>query len=150
MKDIKNYEGLYAITSCGRVWSYRSNKFLTPVSNGRGYLKITLSKDGQKKQHYIHRLVGEAYIANPNNLPQINHKNEIKTKNYINNLEWCDNQYNNDYSHSKAVYCVELDKTFHSIVDAANELKIDRGNISRCCRGQRKTVNGYHFKYWEV
>ena len=96
MRDIKDYEGLYAITSCGRVWSYRRKKFLKP-GNSRGYLTVTLCKEGQQKTYSIHRLVAEAYIPNPEGLPQVNHKDECKTNNCINNLEWCDGVYNVNY-----------------------------------------------------
>ena len=75
MKDIKGYEGLYAVTSCGRVWSYRRNKFLAPATIKSGYNYVNLYKDGKKKFCRVHRLVAEAYIPNPDNLPQVNHKN---------------------------------------------------------------------------
>lgn len=86
MKDIKNYEGLYAITSCGRVWSYRNQMFLKPANAGKGYLKVGLSKNGFLEQCYVHRLVAEAYIPNPLGLPEVNHLDEIKSHNYVNNL----------------------------------------------------------------
>jgi hypothetical protein len=90
MEDIKGYEGLYAVTSCGRVWSYRSKKFLKPKEDKNGYLSVGLRLNGKQDRRYIHRLVAEAYIPNPAALPQVNHKDEIKSHNYINNLEWCD------------------------------------------------------------
>ena len=96
MRDIIGYEGLYAITSCGRVWSYKRNKFLAPREKD-GYLNVHLYKDGISKEFLVHRLVGLAYIDNPNNLPEINHKSEVKTENFVNNLEWCSSKYNNTY-----------------------------------------------------
>lgn len=96
MKDITNYEGLYAITSCGKVWSYKSKKFLKPYFNG-GYASVALSKNGKLTYPLVHRLVAEAYISNPDNLPQVNHKDEDKAHNCVNNLEWCDATYNNNY-----------------------------------------------------
>ena len=96
MVDIKNYEGLYAITSCGMVWSYRKQRFLKPYNTGR-YLVVELFKNGCGKQFKIHRLVAEAYLPNPYNLPCVNHKDEVKTHNWINNLEWCDYSYNINY-----------------------------------------------------
>lgn len=102
MKDIKGYEGRYAITSCGRVWSHISQRFLKPAEWGRkgsGYKRVTLTNaNGEQKHHLIHRLVAEAYIPNPNNLPQINHIDENPSHNWVGNLEWCDNYYNETYN----------------------------------------------------
>ena len=88
MKDIKNYEGLYAVTSCGKVWSYTHKRFLNPQCNGH-YYQVNLSKDGKTRHHFIHRLVAEAYLLNPNSLPQVNHIDENKANNAVTNLEWC-------------------------------------------------------------
>ena len=152
MKDIKGYEGLYAITSCGKVWSYRAQKFLKPTKGTCGYLIIVLHKNGERKTCLIHRLVAEAYIPNPENKTDVNHKNEIKTDNYVNNLEWTTHKENMYYGTlkvriTKPVYCEELDKYFPSINEAAHQLGIDQGSISKCCRGNRKTCGGYHWRY---
>lgn len=88
MKDIKNYEGLYAVTSCGRVWSYTHNRFLNPQSNG-AYYQVNLSKQGKTQHLFIHRLVAQAYLDNPDGLPQVNHIDENKANNAVTNLEWC-------------------------------------------------------------
>lgn len=96
MIDIKGYEGLYAVTSCGKIWSYRKGAFLSPINNGK-YLYVELWKNGKRKRERIHRLVAQAYLPNPNNLPQVNHKDEVKTHNYLGNLEWCDASYNINY-----------------------------------------------------
>lgn len=152
MKDIKGYEGLYAITSCGKVWSYRSQKFLTPRLRKDGRLQVHLSVDNSVKNFLIHRLVAEAYIPNPTGLPQINHKDENPTHNYINNLEWCDSEYNVNYGTrnqriSKKVFCVELDKEFDGVRTASRELNVDASSITRACKGKVKTAGGYHWKY---
>lgn len=154
MKDIKGYEGLYAITSCGRVWSYKSNKFLKGTPDKDGYLKVTLVKEGQRVNFFIHRLVAQAYLPNPSNLPQINHRDECKQHNYINNLEWVTAKTNANYGSrnkriGKPVYCVELNKTFDSQTTAANELGIDVRGISKCCTGTYKTSGGYHWRLAE-
>ena len=158
MKDILGYEGLYAITSCGRVWSYRYKKFLSPFLRTDGYLAVGLYKDGQQKSIAIHRLVAEAYIPNPLGLPVVNHKDEEKTHNWINNLEWCDMKYNSNYgtgkeraakARKKQIYCVELDRVFDGAVDACKELGINAGNLSSCCRGRKQTCGGYHWRYVE-
>ena len=151
MKDIKGYENLYGITSCGRVWSYKSKRFLKPQDN-KGYLRVELHKDGVAKKYSIHRLVAEAYIPNPEGKEQVNHKDEIKTHNWVGNLEWATAAENTNYGTrnqrvSKAVYCVELDRTFPSQSNAARELGLYPNNISRCCNGSLKTTGGYHWRF---
>lgn len=96
MLDIKNYEGQYAVTPHGKVWSYQSKKFLSSKSkNSKGYPKVMLFKRGKNRKYYsIHRLVASTYIPNEYKKPQINHKNGIKTDNRVENLEWCTNREN--------------------------------------------------------
>ena len=156
MKDIKGFEGLYAITSCGKVWSYRNKKCLKPYKQSKGYLAVSLYKDGTQKKYNIHRLVAEAYLPNPNNLPQVNHKDENKTHNYINNLEWCDNTYNVNYgtrnkrvgrARSKTVICVETNIVYYSPTEVEQTLGIDASSIHKCCKGKRHTAGGYHWRY---
>lgn len=152
MRDIKGYEGLYAVTSCGKVWSYRSQKFLKSNINRGGYEYVVLSVGDERKTLTIHKLVAEAYIPNPLGLPQINHKDEDKTHNYLNNLEWCDAAYNMNYGSrtektQKKIYCVELDRTFNGLREAARELNLHHNLISRCCQGKQKTTGGYHWRY---
>ena len=159
MKDIENYEGLYAITRDGKVWSYKSNKFLKPVLDKDGYHKVNLCKDKKMKTFRIHRLVAEAFIPNPKGLPQVNHKDENKNNNCVENLEWCDAKYNMNYGTrteraakklSKPVYCEELDRVFDGARQAARELGINNGNIVKCCKGKQKTTGGYHWRYAET
>ena len=146
MKDVIGYEGLYGITSCGKVWSYINNQFLTPYDN-HGYKMVRLYKDGEEKGKYIHRLVGEAYIPNPQNLPEIDHINENKEDNSVKNLQWLTKEDNIRKSKSKKVYCVELDRIFDSQKQAALELHLEQGNISRVCNGKARTTGGYHFNF---
>lgn len=108
-KDIPGYEGLYKISNYGRVKSlkrYRPNgsksqlvpeKIMKGTDNLCGYLVVTLSKSSKTKKSYIHRLVGIAFLPNPFNLPEINHKDEDKSNNKIENLEWCSSLYNTNY-----------------------------------------------------
>lgn len=92
-KPIKGYEGLYYITESGEVYSSIQNKWLKQTINPNGYPMVGLQ--GEKK--LVHRLVAEAFIPNPNNLPQVNHKDENKKNSHVNNLEWCTSKYNNNY-----------------------------------------------------
>lgn len=157
MRQIKGYEGLYAVTSCGKVWSYRRKKWLKLIDAKDGYLKVNLyDKFGDMKTYQVHRLVAEAYLDNPDNLPEVNHKNEKKDNNWLNNLEYCDHIYNSNYATRneriasktrKPVYCVELDTVFEGVVIAARETNTRQDGISGCCLGRQKTANGYHWSY---
>ena len=156
MKDIKGYEGLYAITSCGKVWSYRRGRFLKSTFDSSGYLQVSLHKNGKRTCYKVHRLVAKAYLPNPENKPQINHKDENKTHNYINNLEWCDSTYNNNYgtrneragrTRGKTVICVETNIIYYSPAEVKQTLGIDASGIHKCCKGKRHTAGGYHWRY---
>ena len=103
----------------------------------------------------MHRLVAEAFIPNPDNLPQINHKDENKLNNCVDNLEWCTAKYNinfgtgidrRKYGNAVKVRCVETGKVYNSTVDAGLDVKIDRRTISKACKSIKYTAGGYH---WE-
>lgn len=147
MRDIPGYEGLYGITSCGRVWSYRAKRFLKPFDNGKGYLRVSLRKDGKRKDFLVHRLVAETYLPNPDNLSQVNHKDEDKSNNALPNLEWCTAVYNINYSLAKKVICVETGKIFESVNEAAEAVNRNAKTLSNHLRGRKKTCAGLHFKY---
>ena len=117
-KDIEGYEGLYQVSNIGRVRSldrcvernggisFIKGRILKPARCGRqcNYWFVGLSKNGKVKQHYIHRLVAQAFIPNPENLPEVNHKDERPENNCVDNLEWCTALYNLTYNdrHIKA------------------------------------------------
>jgi len=87
VKKIPNFD--YAVAPDGRVWSYKTNKYLRPSLNHRGYCTINISNKEKKKNFLVHTLVAKLYIPNPKNLPQINHKDSNKQNNCVANLEWC-------------------------------------------------------------
>lgn len=157
MIDVKNYEGLYAVTSCGKVWSYYTNKFLSiKIRKQDGRAEVNLRKDGKNKSFFVHRLVAEAYIPNPSGLPEVNHKDENPQNNNVNNLEWCDRDYNQHYgtaiermgkSKSKAVFCVELNQEFYGTREAERQTGVAHSSISSCCKGKLKSAGGYHWRY---
>ena len=94
-KDIKGYEGLYKISNKGRVYNIKLKRFMGHESNK--YMCVELGKDGKYKNYKVHRLVAQAFIPNPDNLPFINHKDENKLNNCVENLEWCTREYNVNY-----------------------------------------------------
>lgn len=160
MKDIAGYEGLYAITPYGEVWSYKRKRFLKPSTNTGGYFQVLLYKDGKRYCRFVHRLTAEAYLDNPENLPQVNHKDEVKTHNWISNLEWANAKYNNNFGtrndriakaminnpkRSHRIRCVETGEEFPSISECARNLGISQGNLSDHLHGRHKHVNGLHF-----
>ena len=172
-KDIKGYENLYQISNLGNVKSlnYRctkKEKLLKLCKDSDGYLNVNLCKDGKSKTMKVHRLVAEAFLDNPYNLPQVNHINECKTDNRVENLEFCDNRYNINYGTrnervsiavskanknniklSKKVICVETNIVYPSTRDIERQLGFYHNNISNCCKGKYgyKTVGNYHWRY---
>lgn len=114
--DIKNFDN-YQVTDDGRVWSKKSNRWLKPIKSQDGYLRVKLCfGNGKYINVAVHRIVAKAFIPNPMNLPQINHKDENKANNSVENLEWCDSQYNNTYNdrHLKCAHKVKESNTIRS------------------------------------
>lgn len=150
-RDIKGYEGLYQVSNMGNVKSLRKNHLLTPNNTGNGYFQVTLSANGKKTNHLIHRLVGSVFLPNPYNLPCINHKNCDRSDNRCENLEWCDYQYNTNYSVSKPILQYTKDGEFvrkwKSIISVEKNTNYNNAHISKCCKGVRKTAYGYVWKY---
>lgn len=132
-KDITGYEGLYLVSSLGRVQSLiKKDKplILTPVKIGHKpknlYLAVNMSKDGKQKQQAVHRLVALHFIDNPHHHPIINHKDENTFNNCKDNLEWCTNQYNQEFSLSKLLY--SFIKPDGEVVHIKNLRKYSREN----------------------
>lgn len=110
-KDIPNYEGLYQVSNLGRVKvldryvnsGIKNNNKVKRKSrilkqhNKQGYFEVTLIANNKRKYYKVHRLVAQAFIPNPNNYQQVNHKDENKLNNCVDNLEWCDAKYNCNY-----------------------------------------------------
>ncbi len=101
----------YTIYSDGRVYSRLSKKFLKPNANHGGYLSVELRRKGKKERRLIHRLVASAFIPNPANLPQVNHKDEHPSNNDVSNLEWCTAKYNMNYGFGAKTRHLKIDYT---------------------------------------
>ena len=159
-RDIEGYEGLYKISNKGRVKSlYKgSERILKLWDNGRGYLRVYLTKENTSKYIRVHRLVARAFIPNPHNLPEVNHKDENKKNNYVENLEWCDRRYNVNYGSrnervSKKILQYSKSGEFIREWQGAREVErvlgIDNSHINACCRGKQKSAYGFIWKYKE-
>lgn len=185
-KDIEGYEGCYQVSNLGRLKSLertvkgnnggvyvKKEKILTPTINSSGYYHTILRKDGRNVHVYIHRLVAQTFIPNPDNLQQINHISEDKTNNRVDNLEWCSAKYNTNYgtanerrretlkqnpyfknlnlrnavSHKKII-CIETNEIFNSAKELSNILGVDIRRIRYCCkRFIKSSINNLHYKY---
>ena len=159
-KDVAGYEGYYKVSNKGNVFSVGrrgadGRKYggttLKPAHNGRGYFYVALYKNGTSERKSVHRIVAEAFIPNPNGFSEVNHKDEIKTNNYVENLEWCTRKYNVNYgtaieratqTQSKKVMAVNVETgevlTFNSINEAGRK-GYNSGNVSLACRGIYKS-----------
>lgn len=161
MKEIwKQFETNYAISNLGHIKNVNTSRILKLRKSHNGYLKTNISVNGKIKTIFIHRLVAETFIPNPGNLLQVNHKDENKTNNCVNNLEWCDAKYNRNYGTAterimqkrrKTVYQYDMSgnliKQFKSNREASRILNINSGMISQVCNGKRKSYKGFIYKY---
>ena len=178
-KSIEGYPN-YEVSNLGNVRSlnyHRENKikFLNPyVSNG--YQIVSLCKDGKQKRFLVHRLVAQAFISNPNNHPEVNHKDENKQNNCVDNLEWCTREYNINYGtrteqvkqhsnkpslgkfgkehhRSKIVYQYTKDgvfiKNWYGTCEIERELGYNKRHISSCALGKIKSAYGFIWRYKE-
>lgn len=158
--DIIGYEGLYQVSNLGKVKSmnYRNTgkeKIMKPSINTFGYQFVGLWRNGKLKYITVHRLVAMAFIPNPKNLPQINHKDEDKTNNCVENLEWCSAEYNVNYGtrnerykkkYPHRVLCVETGEIFSSLKEVEDKKGFMRQIIKRACKYKSKKAFGFTWR----
>ena len=162
-KDIQDFEGKYQISDLGRVKSlYNDNgykktyreKILKYSIKKNGYCQVILVKNRKRYSKNIHRLVAQAFIPNPNNLPCVNHKNEIKSDNVVGNLEWCTISYNTRYSCGVKINQYSINNLFinswNNIAEISDKLKISRTSINNCLNDRSKTAGGYIWRHADV
>lgn len=164
--DINCYEGLYRVSSYGRVKSLKRpwvvrDTILKLSWDKDGYLQVHLYKNNIPSTQKVHRLVAEAFIPNPNNLPQINHKKEFeKDNNHISNLEWCTQEYNQNYgtrskrsedAHCKPLFQYTIDGTFikkhRSMSDIHRDLGYSKTALTYAIKNKNGLYKGYIWKY---
>ena len=149
-KPVKYYEGSYEISNYGRVKSiertvYKQDgvtvcghikeHYVTQHDNGHGYLFVNLWKNNKSKREYVHRLVALTFIDNPDNLPQVNHKDEDKQNNCVENLEWCTQKYNNTYG-TKLERQVYTSKNNGVYAETSKRMKSSNPNKGQWKRGK--------------
>lgn len=163
-RDISGYEGRYQVSNLGRVKSLPGksrgksfgNKVLVQFEGKYGYAIVNLSR----KSHLVHRLVAKAFIDNPNNYRCVNHKDENKKNNTVDNLEWCTYKYNSNYgtrneriSKNGGRPIVQYDlqgnfvKRWRSIAEVSRFYGVRRTTICGCCAGRQHTSCGYVWRY---
>ena len=149
----------YLVFADGNIYSIRNQKMLRPKAHRGGYLQVAIPYSPNKKKYpTIHRMVAEAFIPNPENKPEVNHINGIKTDNRVENLEWVTHSENENHcfkelSH-KAAHPVEMYskdgvfiRRFYSMHEAQRQTGVWQGNIYKVCTGKIKSSGGYIWKY---
>lgn len=146
--------GLYQVSTKGQIKSLNIRKGRILKQHTQcGYLYVGLSKQCKAKLYLVHRLVAEAFIPNPDNLPEVNHKDENKLNNRVDNLEWCDAKYNSNYGtrnkrKSKPIQCIETGKIYWGARELERQTGILHNNIAKAIRNNT-IAGGYHWQYVE-
>lgn len=187
-KSVVGYEGLYEVSNLGRIKSLARQETFTSAlgkivkrsrkgriiiqSESKGYSRAHMCKNGIVKIALVHRMVGVAFIPNPNNYPEINHKNGIRSDNRVENLEWCSksqnirhcydvlkrkvspnviNVYGGDHPASTPILQYDLNGNFlrewPSAIEIQRALNVNSPNIIACCRGKQQTCGGFSWKH---
>lgn len=170
-KDIVGYEGHYQVSNCGRIRSIKhgEEKFLKPNDAKKGYLQVTLYKDGVRRSHNIHRLVAVAFVPNPEGFPEVNHMDENSFNNCAVNLEWCTAKYNSNYGTRGTRISAKITGIgglpviaendnghtieFPSVCNAAKYFGVTHGPVQRCVKMNIENpihrIKGYIIRFKE-
>lgn len=157
-RRVKGYEDTYVVSSTGCVFRIIGSMLrpLRTYQHTRGYLKVDLFSDSHREKKYVHRIVAEAFLEQPDGMNEINHKDENKKNNCVENLEWCDGKYNCNYGNhrkklGRSVEQLDEDgemlKRWDTMAEASEALGISRAKICVCCRGEREHCGGYRWRY---
>lgn len=150
MKPIKGFEELYSITEDGNVYSIRRNKFLKPRLSMDGYKRVCLCDDTKRYEFRIARLVADAFVSNPENKEQVNHKDYNRLNDAVDNLEWCSNYENSHYSFDNNRFSIPKDYkvyTFTNIYNNKSFSIIGMANVAKQFGCSRKNFNAIVTKY---
>lgn len=153
-KPIKEYEGFYEVSNYGNVRSAATKKKLAKCNHRGGYLLVSLQVNGNHKMKSIHRLVASAFIKNPDNLRDVNHKDGNKHNNSVENLEWVSHSQNIKHSYqvlkrrrkSNPVVCIETGDTFENLKEASKFAGVSRSAVQHAVDGITKKAGGYTWK----
>lgn len=152
-REVKDYPHLL-VSRTGNVWTTTYNRELGQFLTNRGYLTVRLCKDKNVRVIGVHRLVAEAFIPNPDNLPQVDHINGVKTDNRVENLRWISQSDNCRKSRphaekpNRAIICVETGRVFASKAQAGRALGIPTAIMSSLLKGEFESYHHLHFKYY--
>lgn len=168
-KDITGYEGLYQISNLGDLRNIKFYRKIKPYKH-KGYLRVALCKNNHCIHFYVHRLVAQEFILNPENKPEVNHKDGNKLNNCVDNLEWITRKGNMEHARKTGLWRVtenmkkaliiyhkkpvsqytmtgEFVRSFDSAKSASNYTNINSGNITLCSKGKRNSAGGYVWEY---
>ena len=148
------YDGVvysnYEVSNMGVIRNEKGH-LMKQTKMKNGYLQVLLKNrlNGKSRMLLVHRVVAFTFIPNdnPTEKTQINHIDENKENNMVQNLEWCTRQYNIDYSQAKKVMCIETGIVYDSAKHASMQTGVSKHSIAGCCTGRRKTSGGLHWKY---